>query len=81
MIKRAVFFSVGDRGNRHKSQSLKTHSVKLSEFIGMEGVPKTILLKLRGIRGSVLCTRNAQATTFDPVSGDLYEQGMVLGWR
>ena len=72
-----LFISVGDRGDRHKSQSLKTHMGKIvridsegnvpkdNPFVGREGALKEIWS---------FGHRNPQGTSFDPFSGELYEQ-------
>ena len=72
-----LFISVGDRGDRHKSQSLKTHMGKIvridsegkvpkdNPFVGREGALKEIWS---------FGHRNPHSLSFDPFSGELYEQ-------
>ncbi len=72
-----LFISVGDRGNRHKSQSLKTHMGKIVRIYQDGGVPKdNPFFETKGALKEIWSYghRNAQGLAFDPVSGDLYEQ-------
>jgi glucose/arabinose dehydrogenase len=72
-----LFFTVGDRGMRHQAQSLKTHMGKVLRIHQDGRIPKdNPFTQVSGARGEIWSTghRNPQGLTFNPQTGDLWEQ-------
>ena len=72
-----LFISVGDRGDRHKAQSLKTHMGKIIRINQDGSIPKdNPFLKQKGAFKEIWSFghRNPQGLAFDRVGGALYEQ-------
>ena len=72
-----LFISIGDRGVRNESQSLKAHMGKIIRIHQDGRVPKdNPFFETKGALKEIWSFghRNAQGLAFDPMSGDLYEQ-------
>ena len=72
-----LFFTVGDRGERHKAQSLKTHNGKVLRIHQDGKIPSdNPFRKAEGALGEIWSYghRNPQGLTIDPVTGDLWSQ-------